>query len=118
MTMEAAPFLRAATGIVPRIEPSRMMARKKLGSSAADRLTPNNTTGPANPPETTISYATIAPMLKPRTTSAPTLLASSAVIRAYSSVLKSCGAGAPACPGIVTAINRVPANADSAITSA
>jgi hypothetical protein len=31
-------------------------------------------------------------------------LASSAVIRAYSSTLKSCGAGAPACPGIVTAI--------------
>src|SRR5947207_3445434 len=28
------------------------------------------------------------------------------------------GAGAPPCPGIVTAINRVPANADSAITSA
>src|SRR4051794_3649620 len=95
-----------------------MIARKTPGSSGADRLTPSSTTGPANAPETTISYATIAPMLKPTTTSAPTLRTSSAVICAYASVLKSCGAGAPACPGIVTATNRVPANADSAITSA
>ena len=58
------------------------MARKKRGSSAADRLTPSNTTGPANAPETTISYATIAPMLKPTTRSTPALFASSAVIRA------------------------------------
>src|SRR5207247_2601362 len=36
----------------------------------------------------------------------------------YASVLKSCGAGAPACPGMVAAINRVPVNAGSAITSA
>src|SRR3954467_15640844 len=95
-----------------------MIARKTPGSSGADRLTPSSTTGPANAPETTISYATIAPMLKPTTTSAPTLRASSAVICAYASVLKSCGPGAPACPGIVAAINRVPANTDSAITSA
>src|SRR3954471_24643162 len=116
--MEGAPFLRTANGSVPRIEPSRMIARKKPGSSDADRLAPSSTTGPANALETTISYATIAPMLKPTTTSAPTLLASSAVIRAYSSVLKSCGAGAPACPGSVAAINRVLANAGSAMTSA
>src|SRR5258705_830947 len=95
-----------------------MIARKKAGSSGADRLAPSSTTGPANAPETTISYATIAPMLKPTTTSAPTFWASSAVICAYASVLKSCGAGAPACPGIVAAINRVPANAGSAINSA
>ena len=31
------------------------MPRKKLGSSAADRLIPSNTTGPPNAPETTIS---------------------------------------------------------------
>ena len=95
-----------------------MIARKKPGSSIADRLTPSNTTGPSNAPATTISYATVAPMLKPTTTSAPTSPASSPVIRAYSSMLKSCGAGAPACPGRVTATNRVSASTDSAITSA
>lgn len=95
-----------------------MIARKKPGSSAAERLTPSNTTGPAKAPDTTISYATCAPMLNPTITSAPTLLANKAVIRAYSSAPKSYGAGAPACPGIVTAINRVLDNAGTAITSA
>ena len=59
-----------------------MMARKKAARPRADRLTPSSTTGPVKAPETTISYATAAPMLKPTTRSAPALFASSAVIRA------------------------------------
>ena len=31
------------------------MAREAPGSQAAERLTPSNTTGPSNAPETTIS---------------------------------------------------------------
>jgi hypothetical protein len=38
------------------------MARKKPGSSGADRLTPSSTTGPVKARETTISQATSAPI--------------------------------------------------------
>ena len=113
-------FRTPAEGVPEHIELQLNGFKIGLGtvSSGADKLTPSNTVGPVKAPVTTISYATVAPMLKPTTTSTPATLASSAAMRAYSSTLKSCGAGAPACPGIVTATNRVPANADSAITSA
>ena len=79
LTIEAAPLARTAEGKPPSTPPSRATARKSADSSLDDRLMPSRTTGAVKPREATISSATVAPMLNPTTTSAPTSIASSDV---------------------------------------
>ena len=82
MTIEAAPFANSELARPPTTLLSFTIARKNAASSLRERLIPSRTIGPVKWPDTTISNATDAPMLKPTTTSAPTRLANSAASRA------------------------------------
>jgi hypothetical protein len=75
-------LINIADGNPRHTPPSRTIARKKAGSSRADRLTPSRTTGPLKARDAAISSATLAPMLKPTTTSQALSTASWAASRA------------------------------------
>ena len=72
---------RTRLGVLPSTTPLCTSQRKKAGSSFDERLTPNSTIGPVKAPDAAISNATVAPMLYPATTSAPTSCASSLACR-------------------------------------
>src|SRR6516225_4072140 len=118
LIIEPATEARSLVGALLSTLPLWIRRRKNADSSLEDRLMPSNTTGPVKVPETTISYATDAPLLYPTTTSALTRFASSDVTRAQFSMLASSRGGAPALPGRVAATNRTPSRTASPMTSA
>src|SRR3954469_23141685 len=95
-----------ASGPTPATRPTRSSARNAFSSSGLENDGASRTRGHEIRPLAAISRTTLAPMLWPTTTSAPTWEASAPASRTQPSMVGSAPGGVPPNPGSVAATSR------------